>query len=73
MRYKENKEGDSRLCKNFLLISKKIGDETRWLEYAVWEEVWKYDYWMESSPNGLFPTEGYRWVPVRWIAVEGEH
>ena len=53
MRYKP---GDTKKRKAFLIIPKTIGDESRWLEYAEWEEKchahWYY---------------GWEWVPTRWL------
>ena len=44
--------GDTKIKKRFLLFPKCIGDEWRWLEFAVWLKVFKqgklYPYWVEK-------------------------
>lgn len=47
--------GDVRERCGFLLMPRTIGGETRWLEWAKWEEVWTnigrdevYNTWIES-------------------------
>ena len=48
--------GDTRLRNSFLMFPKRILDETRWLEKAVWLEKF------------LELTSGEKdvWVPIRW-------
>ena len=48
---------DLRTRESFLLFPKRIMDETRWLEKAIWTE--KY---LERIIEELSPT----WVPIRW-------
>ena len=42
MRWRNNQVGDTRIQKKSLIFPKTIGDETRWLEVAEWEETFKY-------------------------------
>lgn len=61
MRREHPKIGDKRIKTNFLLFSKRIGDESRWLEVASWEEEFvKY-----LLPHVLH-ADCY-WASVRWI------
>ena len=52
------KIGDRRNQEAFLLLPKRILDETRFLENAVWEE--KY---LETMVEGDPPL----WVPINWV------
>jgi len=49
--------GDRRICQRFLVFPMEVGLESRWLEYAKWEE--KYHKWHVHS--------GGFWSKVRWI------
>ena len=51
--------GDSRTKKGFLFLPKRIGNETRWLEFATWKQ---FCYW---ELNGEF----YKWVDYKWVDV----
>lgn len=54
-----------RTISRFLFFPKKIGDETRWLEFAKWEEeCMAVDKWC----GGIHPFyPGYAWIPMRWL------
>lgn len=43
--------GTNRICKAFLWLPMKLGNETRWLETACWQET--FFEW--------------RWNPIQWI------
>lgn len=53
MRWREPAFGVERTRTRFLLLPKRIGNETRWLEAATWVEEWR-------GP-------GRWWVGLRWI------
>jgi hypothetical protein len=46
--------GEHRVCTKFLWGPRRIGNETRWLEWSTWIEVFKQDGYDRD------------WVPVRW-------
>ena len=53
MRWCDPVIGGERVRTAFLLLPKRIGDETRWLETATWVEEW-------MGP-------GHWWVGRRWV------
>jgi hypothetical protein len=57
VRYKfpQHEDGETRTRRAFLLLPRTIGGELRWLERAVWIEVY--------SPNWGSMQD---WKPVRW-------
>jgi len=62
-----HKNGATRLKEKFLLFPKRIGRETRWLEYATWREKFK--------TNVLTPTKGGtmrcdKWKPTDWVDLD---
>ena len=54
--------GKIRKRSGFLFLPKTIGKETRWLEFATWEE--------EGCSNAGMPYGGWYWKPIRWIDKE---
>jgi hypothetical protein len=56
---KKWKEGDTWYYnrKVFLFFPKTIGEETRWLEWAEWQEVW-------AETKSIDPIE---WQPIKWL------
>lgn len=48
------KDGDARTRRGFLILPKKIGNEWRWLEWAIWRER------LASNPYQ------YEWIPLWW-------
>lgn len=59
----EPKTGDRRHVRQFIIIPKRIGDETRWLERATWAE--QYIEYLRASTVGTVRVRG--WVPIEWI------
>jgi len=62
MRIKHKEEvklGTIRVLNGFLLLPKRIGNETRWLEDAIWEET-KTIGW---TPHGGSSKE---WQAIKW-------
>jgi len=55
MRWRKPAEGAKRKVSKFLLSPMTIGNETRWLEWATWEEIY----------NPFF--NGGEWFPWRWV------
>lgn len=53
MRWRKPAMGAERVRTAFLLLPKRIGGETRWLETATWVEEWVGD--------------GFWWVDRRWV------
>ena len=52
--------GDKRIAEeDFLLWPMTIDNETRWLEWVVYEE--------EYAMGNFYDGEDDSWVPVRWI------
>jgi len=47
----------------FLLLPKKIRQETRWLEKATWKEMYN---WHTKFEPPLYE-EGWRWEAFKWI------
>jgi hypothetical protein len=57
--------GDDRSKSRFLLFPKRIGNETRWLERAVWTEKARIVRRpMEGAPEGI-PV--LIWFEVEWV------
>ncbi len=54
MRWREPRDGDTRVRRGFLLFPKTISGETRWLEWARWQERYEASY--ESW-----------WMAVAWV------
>jgi len=70
MKWKARKSarvGERRVRSAFLLLPKRIGDETRWLEFSKWEE----ENLLVPHPDlgWLCPEE--KWIPKKWIDDEG--
>jgi hypothetical protein len=57
-----------RIVTRFLFLPKSVGDETRWLERATWEEKSVPFYSWVGGLHGFSkePTS-FEWEPVRWI------
>lgn len=64
-KHKKNpKVGDYRTNSGFLLFPKRIGDETRWLEYAKWQEkiVEDIDVDMAGTAYRILSWEATDWL-----------
>jgi len=58
---KSSEVGDTRVQKGFLLLPKRIDNETRWMEYAEWKEelvgrggedyTWRDEWWNEDEED----------------------
>lgn len=63
MRWITPKLNDKRIRSGFLFLPKCINGETRWLEFAYWEEMYvetdKIDYVLEE------------WVALEWLGKKG--
>lgn len=60
------KIGDKRVRSGFLWFPKKCGNQTRWLEYARWGEVFK----CRGTSLGVPPSPSTRvfgWDATRWM------
>ena len=57
--YKNQNYGALRVVSKFLFFPKQIGGETRWWEYATWEEKW-----VKGGGPGACPDF---WRKTRWI------
>ncbi len=61
------KLGDYRMQKGFLLFPKTICGETRWLEFAEWEEICEFQREFDTGGMAYSISVGdYRWVPFQW-------
>lgn len=60
MRKQHPKRGARRIRTKFLLFPKRIGYETRWLEVASWEEVYRIFFLPHTGEYLAWDTE--RWV-----------
>ena len=53
--------GETRIRSGFLLLPKRIGRETRWLEFARWEQTYMFEapalFWLGAS----------HWQDTRWL------
>lgn len=58
MRYKDPNPHDTRIKKRFLILPKKINGETRWLEFATWEESYCHEKYYSRT---------IKWNVIRWI------
>jgi hypothetical protein len=56
------KKGDTRTVTAFLWWPKRVGQETRWLETATWQETWSL---VEHRFQGL-PFYERKWVALVW-------
>jgi hypothetical protein len=56
------KPGETRIVKKFLWFPKKIGKETRWLEFASWVEEYELMY---GDMRLHFKDPGW-WYPITW-------
>lgn len=56
MRFYQPENGATRINGGWCIFPKTIGGETRWMEWATWDEEYK-------SCKG-----GRHWVAVRWAA-----
>lgn len=54
--------GDGRIESRYLWWPKRIGDETRWLEWATWEE--EVVHWVDAVT--LRDTR-WSWEATRWV------
>ncbi len=64
MKWKHNSPpevGDIRNRAGFLFMPRRIGDETRWLEYAEWSEVYHKPM---NYPGHVVLAQ---WVGSRWM------
>ena len=57
MKWRTEKERDTRTRKAFLILPKTIDGETRWLEWAVWTE------------RNYNRPDYFGWKPVSWVAA----
>ena len=57
--------GDLRRRSGFLLFPKTIGNETRWLQWAVWQEV--YNVGMFNLSIGNLKTHEGWWESTKWL------
>jgi hypothetical protein len=55
-------KGETRIVKKFLFFPKKIGKETRWLEFASWVEEYVYMY---GDMRNHFNEPGF-WAAISW-------
>lgn len=58
--------GSKRKRYSFLFLPKKIGDEIRWLEWAGWVEVAKFNC-RRLKPLQYENSHLITWKPERWI------
>lgn len=57
MRWREPKEDDRRCRVAFLLLPRSINGETRWLEWATWEQKsWR------GALSGRLWWDDYQWI-----------
>lgn len=65
LQHNEPKIGDERICRQFLLLPKKINNQTRWLERATWLERYKIKLVFIPAINKL----GFQrvWNKEKWI------
>jgi hypothetical protein len=64
MRWKEKeqfKNKEVRIKLRFLILPKKIGKETRWLELALWEET--FNRGTDYAGSWAY------WEPTRWLPL----
>lgn len=59
MKKKHPEPNDIRVRKRFLLFPKTIGYETRWFEYASWEERYTMYFTIRGIRN--------EWSAERWL------
>lgn len=57
MRWVEHQVGDKRISSGFLWLPKTIGDETRWLEKATWEEECEGSFSLYCD-----------WSSIKWLS-----
>jgi hypothetical protein len=56
------KNGEQRITKKFLFFPKKIGKETRWLEFAAWVEEYSYFH----GEARIYSKDPGCWCPITW-------
>ena len=50
-------ENDKNIISKFLWFPKRIGYQTRWLEWVTWKREYKYYWWCDSG----------KWVDLDWV------
>lgn len=58
-------DGTIRLVSRFLWCPKRMGGETRWLEWATWEE--RVVYWVNALTK---ERTRWSWEPTEWVEPE---
>jgi len=60
-------KGAKRIITKFLFFPKRIDDVTRWLEWAVWEQIYSFngywDYWQDWGWMDISPEVWYDQIP----------
>jgi len=70
MRWRKPAEGAKKKVSRFLLSPMTIGKETRWLEWATWEEVYsECNRWIIGDE---YTNTGGKWLPRRWVDKKEE-
>ncbi len=67
MRWKEYAELDHRIVRRFLLFPKNLDGETRWLEWATFEQVLEEEYIGEWGEGVMWVWKDKHWVDEEWI------
>ena len=64
--------GDQKTCKAFLWFPKLIGNETRWLEWAVWLEEFQVVEIASEEPHDFTThiNRYERWEPSAWVTQQ---
>ncbi len=65
--HKTPKCGDYRFIRGFLFLPKRIGNETRWLEFALWEEHYGGIVKRPDDKSKYLYTGVYKWRPTEWL------
>jgi hypothetical protein len=66
MRWFKKQSGDRRIVQKFLWFPLTIDNETRWLEFARFEQEIKSTF-IVSSELLAFPTKITSYINIRWI------
>jgi hypothetical protein len=59
--------GDIKFQSKFLFFPKRIGLETRWLEFAFWEEHYGAIVKRPDDKSKYMYTGIYKWRPTEWL------
>lgn len=68
-RGRQPQEGETRICKAYLWLPKRIGDEWRWLETATWRQEYRALHVLVPERNCLNSWTTLHWVDTEWISV----